>query len=73
MKRLMKSLLTATVLTVMVLAMGVMVSAADQTPGKVTGVKQTNANNYSVNFSWDAQLMDCFYDTQISDDGQTRY
>ena len=70
MKRLMKSLLTATVLTAMVLAMGVMVSAADQTPEKVTGVKQTNATNYSVNFSWDAQLMDCFYDTQISDDGQ---
>ena len=70
MKRLMKSLLAATVLTVMVLAMGVMVSAADQIPEKVTGVKQTNATNYSVNFSWDAQLMDCFYDTQISDDGQ---
>lgn len=73
MKRLMKSLLTATVLTVMVLAMGVMVSAADQTPGKVTGVKQTNATNYSVNFSWDAQLMDCQYDTQISEDGQNWY
>lgn len=73
MKRLIKSLLTATVLTVMVLAMGVMVSAADQTPGKVTGVKQTNATNYSVNFSWDAQLMDCQYDTQISEDGQNWY
>lgn len=73
MKRLIKSLLAATVLTVMVLAMGVMVSAADQTPEKVTGVKQTNATNYSVNFSWDAQLMDCQYDTQISEDGQNWY
>ena len=73
MKRLVKSLLAATVLTVMVFAMGIMVSAAEQTPGKVTGVKQTNATNYSVSFSWDAQLMDCQYDIQISEDGQNWY
>lgn len=70
MKKIMKTLLSAGILAVMVFAMGVMVSAADQIPGKVTGVKQTNASKYSVSFSWDAQLMDCQYDTQISEDGK---
>ena len=73
MKKMMKTLLSAGILAVMVLAMGVMVSAASQVPGKVTGVKQTNAGNYSVSFSWDAQLMDCQYDTQISEDGKNWY
>lgn len=73
MKKMMKTLLSAGILAVMVFAMGVMVSAASQVPGKVTGVKQTNASNYSVNFSWDAQLMDCQYDTQISEDGKNWY
>lgn len=71
MKRIMKSLLTATVLTVMVLAMGVMVSAATtQTPGKVTGLKQTDAYTSSVDIEWDAQLVDCTYVVEISEDGK---
>lgn len=69
MKKMMKSLLTATILTVMVLAMGVMVSAA-QTPGKVTGLKQTDSYKTSVDIQWDAQLMDCMYDVEMSEDGQ---
>lgn len=70
MKKIMKTLLTAGVLSVMVFAMGIMVSAAE-TPGKVTGVKQTDAYSNSVDISWDAQLMDCYYETEISQDKKT--
>lgn len=70
MKKIMKSLFLATALTVMVLAMGVMVSAA-QTPGKVTGLKQTGASGSSVSVEWDSQLVDCKYDVEISLDGKS--
>lgn len=70
MKRMMKSLLSTVVLTMMVFAMGVLVSAATtQTPGKVTGVKQTDAYTSSVDIEWDAQLVDCTYVVEISEDG----
>lgn len=71
MKKLMKSLFTAAALTVMVLAMGVMVSAATtETPGKVTGLKQTDAYTSSVDIEWNAQLVDCTYAVEISEDGK---
>lgn len=69
MKKIMKSLFLATALTVMVLAMGVMVSAA-QTPDKVTGLKQTGSSETYVYIAWNEQS-DCTYEVEFSYDGKT--
>ena len=69
MKKIIKSLFLATALTVMVLAMGVMVSAA-QTPGKVTGLKQTISSETYVYIAWNEQS-GCTYEVEFSYDGKT--
>lgn len=71
MKKRSKVLLSFCVLLIAMLSMAIVSFAAEPTPkpGKVTGVKQVNADSSWIELDWDAQLIECDYQVDFSLDG----
>lgn len=73
MKKKSKILFSFCALVIAMLSMSIVAFADEpsQKPGKVTGVKQTDANSSSIDLDWDALLVDCYYQVDLSTDGVT--